>query len=324
MGLFDPTIPTGTTTSQTTSELPAWLQDYYRQVLGMGAAGGEIPYTPYPGPRIAEPEPALQQSWGMAGQNVGSWEPAYYGALTAAGRGATPFQGEESLAPFMNPYMQDVVGETGRLGMRNLQETLLPGVSDAFTQAGQPFSTREFDFRSKTIRDTLADIAGKQGQLMAGGFNTALTGYGAEQGRQIAGSGALSNLATQRQQLGAGDVAQLGSVGQQQTLQVQKNYDLAYQDFLKQRGYTQEQITWMMNLAKGAPSAQMGSSSTTGTAPYSGTTGPSTVGQIGSILGTIGTIFGGKRGGSVPGALRRMAHGGKVRKREQRQRTIEV
>jgi hypothetical protein len=76
----------------------------------------------------------------------------------------------------------------------------------------------------------------------------------------------------------------LQGAGQAQRGMAQQNLDLAYQDFLAQRGYPKEQLQTLLAATSGMPSPVTQTS--TQTAP-----GQSTLSQIGSAASTIGGIL---------------------------------
>jgi hypothetical protein len=119
-----------------------------------------------------------------------------------------------------------------------------------------------------------------QGQQYAAGLGQQLFGTGL-QGAQQAATG-LGALGAQQQQ---SDLARLQTQGQtaaqEQALQ-QTQLDTAYQDFLRQRDYPQEQLGFYSNILRGLP-VQLASTQQTYQAP------PSIGSQIGGLgLGALG------------------------------------
>jgi hypothetical protein len=122
---------------------------------------------------------------------------------------------------------------------------------------------------ARALRDTSADILGKQTEALRAGYTEAaglagtdLNRFGnlastagnlaqTQQEQQLAASGALSNLGVRAQELGLTGAGALAKVGEQEQQLGQKNLDVAYADFLRQQGYPQEQINNMINTFKG-------------------------------------------------------------------------
>ena len=217
---------------------------------------------------------------------LGEATTAAQGAAAAPGalETAQPYlgaAGETSVAnigEYMNPYMDAVVSRIGELGTRNLMENIMPGIEGRYIQSGQlgyggargaSTPSGMMTDTARAIRDTSSDILGRQAEALQSGYSQAaglagtdLSRYAglattagglasAEKADALRASGALSGLAEQAQTLGLTGAGALGAVGAQQQQQGQKNLDVAYQDFLRQQGYPQEQINSMLETFKG-------------------------------------------------------------------------
>jgi hypothetical protein len=127
------------------------------------------------------------------------------------------------------------------------------------------------------------------GQLASTVGNLAST----QQGQQLAASGALSGLGAQAQQLGLAGAGALGNVGTQQQQLGQKNLDVAYEDFLRQQGYPQEQINNMLNAFKGVATGVPQATQEQGISPSSVKQEypASTASQIGGGLATAAGVL---------------------------------
>lgn len=78
--------------------------------------------------------------------------------------------------------------------------------------------------------------------------------------------GQMGQLGQAEQSMALRDAAALEAVGQTQQAQNQKNLDLAYSDFLEQRGYPQQQAGFLSNMLRGVPYGTSSSTSQTGPA----------------------------------------------------------
>jgi hypothetical protein len=157
-------------------------------------------------------------------------------------------------------------------GQQNLQALL--GVQSL--GAGQKLTAQQLNQQAGLT----ANQQNQQAQQYAAGLGQQLFGTGL-QGAQQAATG-LGALGTQQQQA---DLARLQAQGQtaaqQQALQ-QTQLDTAYQDFLRQRDYPQEQLGFYSNILRGLP-VQLASTQQTYQAP------PSIGSQIGGLgLGALG------------------------------------
>jgi hypothetical protein len=127
---------------------------------------------------------------------------------------------------------------------------------------------------------------------------------------QLAAGQQLGTLGQLGQTMGLKDLAALEAVGQTQQQQGQKNLDLAYQDFLQQRQYPQQQLSMLNALIRGLPYSTTADTSATGPANiYS----PSPLAQLAGAF-SLGKAFGLKKGGPVKRNPNRRSTRGKGRK----------
>lgn len=245
--LFGGSAPTSTTQtlSETSSTLPAWLQEYTRALAGQATAVAGSEYQPYATPtgvdqygmgtRIAGLDPMQQQAYQQIQGNVGNYQPYLdYASQTLP-------QAQQS---YMNPYTEQVVNRIGELGQRNLSENLLPQVNQTFVGAGQFGGTRNAEFTNRALRDANESILGQQAQALQEGYTQAQQAALSDLTRQ----GQLGQLT---QQLGAQDASLLESAGMSQQAQQQRALDLAYQDFLNQRDYQKNQLSFLSDIIRG-------------------------------------------------------------------------
>ena len=277
--------PSINTYGTTTANTPQWLSDYSQ---GIAAKANEVaaePYQAYTGPRIADFSANQNAAFDMTKQNIGQYTPAMNNAIGMTGNvtggaglnAANPYlqQSDQSSAAvvnqYMNPYTTNVVNRLGQLGARNLQENLLPTIGDNFTRSGQYGSSRMQEMVGRALRDTQESTLAAQQNALNTGYGQSLTAAGNDLSRygqlgQTAGNlqntgntnlinaaTAQGNLAQTGQKMGLTDAAALEAVGQQQQGLVQQNYNTAYQDFLNQRAYPQQQVQFLNNAIKNVP-----------------------------------------------------------------------
>lgn len=283
--------PTQQTVTQT--NLPEYARPYFENLLNRTQALSYQQYQPYGGQRIEGFTPqqqALQQeTLGLrtpgqfqeatgAMRGIGSLGAGAAGmglgrALSYDPRSAGTF-GSAEAAQYMSPYQQAVTdvalrearqqgqlqkqaGAMGAIGrgtfggarqaliqaeqdrglMRTLGDIQAKGSQDAFTQAQQQYNA---DQQRQQQAMQYASTLGSQ--LFGQGMGTAQ--------QAAAGLGALGSA----QQ--AADVQRLGlqqsTAAQEQQLK-QNQLDIAYQDFLRQRDYPQEQLGFYSNILRGLP-----------------------------------------------------------------------
>ena len=269
-------IPAGTgiVSKTTATALPDWYTNYAKDLLAGQRAISTTPYQTYQGPRIADftatqqqgmqqtigaaglAAPAIQQATGVAQQQIGqSGLSAAQPYLQQAGQAAYGNVGQ-----YMNPYNEAVTNRIGELGARTLREQLLPEISDRFVRAGQPGSSRQSEMIGRGLRDIYESTLAKQAEALQTGYGGALTaaqedlrrqGQLGQTAGQLGTEGVrggldvaktLAELGAARQTAGLAGAKAVTDVGAAQQALGQQNLTLAYQDYLKQQGYPQEQI----------------------------------------------------------------------------------
>ena len=279
-----------TATQQTTQQLNPFVQDLMTRGFSAAQNVASIPYQAYQGPRIAQFRPQEQQAFQMAEQAATSriGQPQLAQALTAAQQAAgySPAQFQQNVQGFMSPYQESVVDAT----MRRLAQSRAE--RDAETRS-RLASSRAFGNERRGVYE--AQLAAEQDlntqQTLA---NLYQQGYGQAAGlasqlpsQQLAASGQLAGLSNQMISQEQARQQMLMGAGQQQRQMAQQNLDLAYQDFLAQRGYPVEQLKILQSGIAGVPATT--SSSTTSTAPGQGFLG--TAGDVLGLAGAAKSLF---------------------------------
>ena len=275
---------TSTVTSQQT--LDPFIRDALQRNVMAAQQVSQLPYQPYSGPRVAGFRPAEQQAFDIAQQavagRVGSQQLA--GATQAAQQAAAfgPEQFQQNVAGFMSPYQQNVIDTTmARLSKARAER-------DAATKA-QLAASRAFGNTRRGVYE--AQLAAEQD------LNTAQTlanlyqqGYGQAAGlaaglpsQRLQASQQLAALAPQALAQEQAYSSMLGGVGQQQRGMAQQNLDLAYRDFLEQRGYPVEQLRILQSGLQGMPAVT--STQQTSTQP-----GDGFLGGAANIVGILGGL----------------------------------
>ena len=290
----------------TTTDVPKWLQDYTVDLFSQQRAVAGTPYQPYALPRVAETTAPTTAAQNLITSSSGAYQPAMQTALS----GTQNLSGQTAvgnIGAYMNPYTQNVTDQIAKLGARNLSENLLPQVSDQFIRAGQFGSSGMGTFGGRALRDTQEAILANQTSALQSGYTQALGASQADLTRQQGALQQVGELAKMQQGLTTADAAALESVGATQQAQQQKGLDVAYQDFLRQQGYPQEQINNMSATLRGLPAS---ATPTTGTSTGSTTQfTPSPLSQVAGAFATYkgltsakgGLIDGYAAGGAVTG-----------------------
>jgi len=275
---------TSTVTSQQT--LDPFIRDALQRNVMAAQQVSQLPYQPYSGPRVAGFRPAEQQAFDIAQQavagRVGSQQLA--GATQAAQQAAAfgPEQFQQNVAGFMSPYQQNVIDTTmARLSKARAERD---AATKAQLAASRAFgNTRRGVYEAQLAAEqdlntaqTLANLY-QQGYGQAAGLAAGLPGQRLQASQQLA---ALAPQALAQEQAYAG---MLGGVGQQQRQMAQQNLDLAYRDFLEQRGYPVEQLRILQSGLQGLPAVT--STQQTSTQP-----GDGFLGGAANIVGILGGL----------------------------------
>lgn len=262
-------------------------------------------------PALGQATQATQQAISAPG-GLGVAQPY----LTQAGQTSVA-----NIGQYMNPFQEKVVDRIGQLGARNLSERILPEVEGRYIAAGQlGFGGRQpgmgtpsgmMTDTARAIRDTQEAVLAQQAEALQRGYSEAAGLAGTDLGRQATLASTAGQLGGQdlaRQIDAAQQLAAMGEMGQRlgltgagalqqvggvQQSQAQRNLDVAYEDFLRQQGFPQEQINNMLatfkGVAQGIPTGEQvfGIEPTGRPAEYQ----PGTAASIGGVLAGIGSIL---------------------------------
>ena len=280
--LFSGTPLQATSYTTSASETPKWMQDAIYNQIQWSTNVAQKPFEAYGKPLVANFDPLRQQAVDTVQNNVGNWQQPYQQAESGM-QDLSQAKSVDNVDQYMNPYMNNVTDRIAQLGARNLNEVLLPGVSDSFTRAGQFGSSRMGEFGSRALRDTQDSILGQQSNALQQGYGQALNASQADLSRQQQATGALSQIAQQGQAMGAADASALESAGLTRQQQDQAVTDKNYQQFVEQRDYPKSTLDWLSTQVRGM--APITDRQTAQSTQSSGTTySPSPLSQIGSIV----------------------------------------
>lgn len=325
--LINPAPPPNVTTSGASSNgLPDWYQQYIRGIGGNALnLGVQYGSTPLPARSVAGFNPDQYNAMTMARNNVGSWRPQLNEAQTSAGGITQALQQGQNTAnnavagpaqnwnqnfqQYMSPYTQGVVDNIARLGNRNFNENIAPGINDQMVGSGQFGSTRNADVLGRAGRDVQADISGQQAGALEQGYGTSANIFAndanraqQQQGMQastaLGGATAVAGgMGTQSQLMGGlgqataalnlGDAQTQGAIGAQQQQLQQQGYDANYANDMQAYNQPWDVLNNVSGVVRGQ---QLPSSSTfTSNGPISNQMGPSGLGALGAAYGALST-----------------------------------
>lgn len=347
--LFEGKPPQSVTTyGSTTQNLPPWLSDYTQGLITRANTIAAEPYPTYGGPRVAGFTPEQTQAFSNVNSNVGNYKPYLdnAGALTASA-GATDVVGAaepyisqagksfpSEVSKYMNPYTDNVINRAELEANRNFNEKIMPQINNRFTANGQYGSSAHQREADRAARDLTEGLQSQSLGALSQAYGNAGQLFEADQGRQAQLgqlSGQLANtqgnlqLESGKQTAALGDFAQSAGIrdvgaleasGAEQQQQGQKNLDLAYGDFTKQRDDPRNQIDWLSSVIRGTPYQSSTNTTKTGPADEVGPTGLSQLATLGTAAKGIYDIYEGKaRGGPIRrarGGVFNLSEGGKI------------
>jgi hypothetical protein len=294
-----------------TTNLPEYARPYFENLVQRGQAESYRQYTPYEAERIAGFAPGEMQA---QQETMGLRTPGEFGAATgfttAGGLGSLGLGAQAAgagqqymgmatdpsqIQSFMSPYQQAVTDVQKAAAVREAQiaqqqANLGSARQGTYGGARQAIAQAE---RERGLLDRLAMIQGQGSQSafekaqQAQQFGSTLGLQGLQAGlqgmQQLGQTGAtLGQLGTSRQAADLQRIQAQQAVGAQERGLEQQKLDQAYADFLRQRDYPMEQLSYYSALLRGLP-VQLGSTQTTYAAP------PSMLQQIG---GSAAGIYG--------------------------------
>ena len=128
-----------------------------------------------------------------------------------------PVTGEKTTmgGGYMNPYIKDVVSEIGRLGRRQMQETL-PGVIGQATGLGGFGSKRGIESANIAARDILSNTLGAQTGALSQGYDAASKLAAGDLARYLQGAQTMGGLGQIASGTNIAELQNLAALGAQQ------------------------------------------------------------------------------------------------------------
>lgn len=192
-------------------DLPAWYQQYTANLGGQAAGLAQnLNQQPLPAASVAgfndaqlqafnqvygqqgQRAPAMQRAQGLIGEiaptsaklndyaqgavaapameTASSIAPWAQGAQDAASGDAQVWT--QNYQQYMSPYTSQVVDNIARLGKRNFEENIMPGVNSSMIGSGQFGSTRNADILSRAAVNAANDITGQQSNALQSGYQS--------------------------------------------------------------------------------------------------------------------------------------------------------
>lgn len=119
------------------------------------------------------------------------------GAQDAVSGSAQSWVDPGTVQKYMSPYTTQVVDNIARLGKRNWEDTVMPGVNSAMLGSGQFGSTRNADILGRAGVNAANDITGQQSTALQAGYNSGAQIFGQDANRAQSQGQIQSNAALQ-------------------------------------------------------------------------------------------------------------------------------
>ena len=248
-----------------TNVLPEYAERYFHNLLGRTEAESNMPYSPYPGQRLAYFSPQEEAALGAYEEffrQGAAPETLASGQALIEGLGAlaNPAQWSSAQASaYMTPYMEDVLAvqkreaksDADKMRLR-LQESAAK--AGAFGGYGYGTALGELD---RTELEQMSDIEA-MGRQQA--YTEALSAFqaGREAKRaatetRMAGAQAGAQMGGARQASYLDRISQLEQAGQRRRQLRQAGLDVGYEDFLNQLGFPRQQLGFYSQVLRGLP-----------------------------------------------------------------------
>ena len=89
----------------------------------------------------------------------------------------------DNVSKYMSPYTTQVVDNIARLGKRNWEDTIMPGVNSSMIGSGQFGSTRNADILTRAGMRAADDVTGQQSNALQAGYTGAASIFGQDANR---------------------------------------------------------------------------------------------------------------------------------------------
>ena len=248
-----------------TNVLPEYAERYFHNLLGRTEAESNMPYSPYPGQRLAYFSPQEEAALGAYEEffrQGAAPETLASGQALIEGLGAlanpAQWSGEQATA-YMTPYLEEVLAvqkreaksDADKMRLR-LQESAAK--AGAFGGYGYGTALGELD---RTELEQMSDIEA-MGRQQA--YTDALGAFQADREAKrsaaetrMAGAQAGAQMGGARQASYLDRISQLEQAGQRRRQLRQAGLDVGYEDFLNQLGFPRQQLGFYSQVLRGLP-----------------------------------------------------------------------
>lgn len=279
---------TRTIVQRTDSEIPEWVKKAGEEQYKKAETLADREYPVYDGPRIAGFTPEQQKAFAATGQAQGAWQP-YLDKSAAAIESSRAPVSEADIAGYMNPYTSTVIDSVLDRIYRQAGRDTTQRHGEMAQRGSYLNEDRRAVIDSLNAEATARAAAEAAGTLQMGAYKDAVEQANAARSRDAAASAAYREMAPVASNLGYADIAALMNVGEQQQGQEQQNLALAYEDFLRQFYYPQEQVNYVQSIVQGVPYSSSQTQTGDQVVPVANSFAQN-VGAFGALAGGLGML----------------------------------
>lgn len=279
-----------TTSNVTQTNLPAYARPYYERLMARGEAESNQPYISYPGQRLAGFDADTSLAFQGVRDMYNNGQPGQIDAATDRAQQAADYQNpyqahtfdggtwnSAAAQQYMDPYIQNVLDVQRNRMTRNYDEQQNARDAQAVKQ-GAFGGSRSAVANAVAQRGLNEQMAFMDAQGLSNAYNSAAGLWDKDRMARIGAEKLSNETLAQLAQLGlsneglglqsAQTLAGLGQLGQTmgfernkmlqqvggtEQAQQQQSYDIGYNDFMNQRDYPKQQLSFLSSLLHGVP-----------------------------------------------------------------------
>ena len=251
-----------TTTSTTTSSLPAYFDPYMRDMLKKAKQVTSQPYQAYGGERLADFSSDTNAAFDMVRQQAGAGTPGIDAGINAA-TGAAGYQANQipgtDLSPYFNPFTENVLDVQKNRAQQTFEEQQA-GRDASAVQAGAFGGDRRFVQDSLARRDLNTQLQDIEAAGLRDMFDRGTTLFQSDETNRRLGAGLgldaaslLGHLGNTKNDIALRNAEARSGVGAKTQQRQQAGLDMAYKDFTNQRDYPSQPLSLYSQLLSGTP-----------------------------------------------------------------------
>ena len=245
-----PPPPPPSTVTQQTSNIPEYFQPYLERLFDRAEGVTTEPFEQYEGPRLAAPTAQQQAAYQGVEDLVGGYKPYIATADLLTAQASQQSTDPAAIAARMSPYQQSVIDIQKREALRDT-EKLQQQLGASAVGAGAYGGTRQALLESELARQQGQRLADIQATGSQQAYQQAMNQLQADRAASLAAGQQFAGLGAQQQQLGLAGLGALETIGGTQQAQQQRAFDIAYEDFARERTMPSQQVQEMSSVLRG-------------------------------------------------------------------------